>query len=281
MHIQTLQNIPIVELTACYNRSFSDYVVPHQATVRQLENSMHANSVRTEISPIAFDGDKLVGFMLIGLNELNGRRTFYNAGTGVIPEYRGQRIVQRLYDFLLPILQEAQVEQGLLEVITSNLRAYRIYEAIGYKSSRKLLCFKGAISTKDRSPAISTRPLQAPDFDQLKSFWDWQPFWQNHIPAMKLILPDLLVYGAFDNEALAGYIIFNPIQKRVHQFAVAGAHRRKGIASALFECVRQQTNEPVGVINVDENAAPSIEFLKSMGLELFAEQYEMQLTLNP
>jgi ribosomal protein S18 acetylase RimI-like enzyme len=279
MHIETLQNIPLEEITACHNLAFSDYVIPLQITTEHLANSIVERSIQLALSPGAFDGEKLVGFMLIGINEFDGRKAFYNGGTGVIPDYRGRHLVNEMYDFLLPKMNEQKIDLGILEVITENKKAFRIYEALSYKTSRKLLCFKGTLKSTSQNPRVTIKPLSRIDFEILTSFWDWQPSWQNQISAVKNLLPQLHVLGAFSDEKLLGYLVYNSLQKRVHQFAVNKALRRQGIGSAMVSYIAQKFGDEIAVINVDESAVATISFLESIGLRLFAEQFEMKLRI--
>lgn len=281
MHLQTLQDLSLDEIADCHNLAFSDYIVPLQITAEHLAGNILANSIDLKLSPGAFDNGKLVGFMLIGIHEVDGAKAFYNGGTGVIPDYRGRRIVNELYQYLLPKLIHDHVDYGVLEVVTKNTRALRIYESIGYSIDRKLLCFKGTVGPRKQNPQIEIKPIPDADLDFLKSFWDWQPSWQNQIAAVRNMLPKLEIAGAFINEELAGYIVYNPLQKRIQQFAVNRDMRSQGIGTALFSYIGESYGEEMAVINVDERAEASIQFLQSIGLNLFAEQFEMKLRLGP
>jgi len=84
------------------------------------------------------------------------------------------------------------------------------------------------------------------------------------------------VLGAFINDELVGYVLFNQTNKRFYHIAVAGEHRRKGIGTQLLEAVQQQlSGEKIRIINVDESAENIKLFLEKQGLSIDVVQLEM------
>jgi GNAT superfamily N-acetyltransferase len=279
MDVRTLENISIQELADCFNRSFSDYIVPYQTTSIQLANNLKAQNVALSLSAGAFEDGKLIGFILTGIDQAQGIHAAYNAGTGVVPERRGQRITSQLYQFLLPLWRQGGVRDCSLEVITSNTRAVKVYRSLGYDVARDLDSFKGNVEIKEVAAGYSIRPLTVMDTALWQSFWDWKPSWQNGIAAVTNIFQDLIALGAFEGERMVGYIVYNPLQKRVYQFAVCKDYRRRKVGSALFHYVAQLFGPELGVINVDYRAVDTISFLNSLGLLHFIRQHEMILSL--
>ena len=280
MTIQTLQHIPLQKLVDCWNLAFSDYAVPLQISAEHLARRFDAEGVRMELSVGGFDGDKLVGFVMTGTDVVNGVLSSYNAGTGVVPAYRGQRLTTELYNHLLPLLKSERVKTRVLEVITENHRAFKVYESLGYVKRRMLNCYKGNIAIAGGPAEFELRTLNSPDPQPWQTFWDWQPSWQNGLATISRSFSDLAVVGAFDGRRLIGYIAYNPSQKRVHQFAVDKAYRRRGLARRLFGHIASQFGGDMGVINVDSNSAATNAFLQTIGLKHFLTQHEMTLQLD-
>jgi ribosomal protein S18 acetylase RimI-like enzyme len=78
---------------------------------------------------------------------------------------------------------------------------------------------------------------------------------------------------------LVGYLVYNPVNRKIIQFATDPEFRRKKIASTLFSHAIP-AGVAVAVINVDEASDATNEFLKKIGLSHFVEQLEMEMELT-
>ncbi len=279
MTFRSLREVPLPILTATFNHAFSDYVVPFHLTETQLQNKLLSDGVRLDLSAGAFDGDQLIGFILHGYDMVQDKAVCYNAGTGVIPEKRGQRITARLYDFILPELKAKHIQSVQLEVITSNGVAVGIYRAIGFETSRELDCYKGKVALPD-SGKFQIRNLDGYDWSGLRSFWEWNPSWQNSITAVENVKNSNISIGAYDGDTLVGYLIYNPVTNRVQQFAVHADYRRQGAARQLFAHVVQPEGKELVLINIDHNSEETAVFLRALELQIFIRQYEMNMILT-
>lgn len=272
MEINTLDGVTTAEIAGTFNAAFSDYVVPLTLSEADVGSKIQLENIVLRCSAGAFSDGKLVGFILIGTDGI----VAYNAGTGVLHGCRGQNLTRRMYDFLLPRLAEKGIAQHRLEVIVENLKAIRVYEQIGFTTTRKVTCFKGKVAPA-RSHGAAIRPIEFSDITNPERFWDFIPTYQNASDVV-LRMPQLhRTFGAFDGDLLVGYIVFATASLRIKQFGVAENYRRKGIGQQLFEHVQQADwSKDVSLINVDD-ASGSIEFLKSIGLTQTVSQLEMQL----
>lgn len=278
MEMRTLADCSMEELLSAFNQSFSDYFVPLQLTPEQLENKLRSENVDLAFSTGAFEHNKLCGFILHASDIIDDRRVVYNAGTGVIPTHRGQALTRRMYEFILPVLVKEKINSLVLEVINQNKAAIRSYEQVGFEVKRKLLCYKGEIKTST-GQAITIKPLGVYDWSLLKNFWDFPPTWQHSVNVLERSKKTTLSYGAYIEDRLVGYIVYNPLNKKVMQFATDPQFRRKKIASGLF-CHVIPAATTVSVINVDESSAATNAFLIKNGLVNFIEQLEMEMQLT-
>lgn len=221
-----------------------------------------------------FKGEIPIAFIMQGVRIQDGKTVVYNAGTGVLPEYRGQGLVAEMHDYLLPLLMEKQVSKMVLEVIETNQSAIRAYEKNGFSINRKLLCFGGEVRAKDSSNAVSIQALNDFSWDVFQSFWDIIPGWQSAKESMDVVQPKAL--GAFIEDQLVGYALFSPTKKRLYQISVAPDYRRNGIATKLLtEIKKQMPPEKVQMMNVDEAAENLKLFLEKQGLVNEINQFEM------
>ncbi|MBB6499083.1 GNAT family N-acetyltransferase [Pedobacter cryoconitis] len=276
MEIKNLENIELEKLVSVINLSFSDYIVPMQLTLENLKSKIVAENIKLKLSTGVFDDDRIVGFMLHGLRDSDTGLMVYNAATGVIPDYRGRGLVGKMYDNLLPKLKKIGVNKMVLEVIEGNQSAIRAYEKLGYTITRKLDCFTGKLHVSKNSPGISLKEITFFQWTEFVSFWSTIPSWQNAVQSLENSKDHCRIIGAYKNDLLVGYAIFNPTSRKINQFAVADNHRNSGIGSHLFsyidEIVEQQE---VYVNNVDTQAVSAIAFLKGSGLSIKVAQFEM------
>ncbi|MGC4041607.1 MAG: GNAT family N-acetyltransferase [Flavobacterium sp.] len=275
MQLHNLENTPIEEITACFNKAFETYFVPINLTEQQLLDKIKLENIQLNHSVgITIDG-QLAGFILIGINLQ--RKIAYNAGTGVISAFRGQKLTEKMYSRLLPDLKKMGIHIHLLEVICENKPALKIYQNLGYFVTRKVICYKGKIiDPVHLGFKIETIPL--PSESQVKHLWSHYPAYQNSMQCIKNIPEKHTSFGLFEDQNLIGYIIFDKLTLRIKQFGVDAAFRNEGIGHQLFYQVQKQFPEKeIVLINIDEDDFEANDFLKNIGFKAFIEQYEMEL----
>ncbi|WP_223560307.1 GNAT family N-acetyltransferase [Chryseobacterium lathyri] len=277
MEIRNLKNIATDELLSVFNRSFSDYIVPFHLSLEQLELKIIADKIDMNLSVGTFESGKLVGFILNAEKKENGKHIAYNGGTGIIPEYRGQGLVRKMYDYIIPTLKEIKTDVLTLEVIEGNNSAIRAYENLGFKIVRKLLCFNGIINLEEKDINISIKEIENLQWEKLQSFWDIQPSWQSSIKVLENIRQSYTILGAYKDEQLKGYVIYNPAVKKVYQIAVDQYSRRQGIGTKLLSTI-EKTNggQAISVNNVDDTSENTSVFLHATGLKNWVSQFEMK-----
>lgn len=269
-------------LHAAMLAAFSDYIIPFQLTETQFKNHIAVNAVDINQSIGAFGADgKMVGFTLNGFGLWNGEATAYDAGTGVIPGFRGRGIAREIFEFMTPALKRSGVRQILLEVITENEKAVRLYRRMNFRETRRLLLFEQRKSF-DYSPKTGfvVREIaapQRPDWKLLKSFRDGKTSWQNSIEAAERSLSEKIVFGAFSRENCVGYGIFFPKSAHVVQLAVDKNHRRKGVGSLILNEMQRAAgkDKPLRATNVDDNLKDAVSFLKNRNFGETLCQFEM------
>ncbi|PIF47550.1 ribosomal protein S18 acetylase RimI-like enzyme [Chryseobacterium sp. 52] len=281
MEIRILRNINVEELLSVFNTSFSDYIVPFHLSLEQLESKIVADKIDMNLSVGTFESEKLVGFILNAKKEKDGKYTVYNAGTGVIPEYRGQGLVRKMYDYVLPVLNEIHTEALTLEVIEGNVPAIRAYEHLGFKITRKLLCFNGIIDLEEKNSEIRLEEIDHFQWEIFQSFWDIQPSWQSSIMVLEQIRRQCCILGGYKDEQLVGYAVYNPAVRKIYQIAVDKNYRKQGIGTKLFSRIGNIVKgQAVSFNNVDDVSENTSAFLSNtIGLKNWVSQFEMKKDL--
>lgn len=265
----------------CFLTAFSDYEVDMRMSREHFQQRIVRDGVRLEISAGAFDGERMIGFCINGIGDWQGKSTAYDAGTGVIPGYRGRGVAKELFAFLDVKLKEAGVVQYLLEVLTSNVPAATLYRKLGFEDTRRLVVFRsgpqrGTRATREIEPQVSIKPIERPDWKLFQSFWDGYPSWQNSSDAIERITSERSIIGAYIDDVCVGYgVVFLPAS--LMQLAVSPLHRRKGIGSSILSA--PEGSESLKINNIDENLTPALAFYEANGYKQVLGQYEMTKTL--
>ncbi|MEK5397202.1 GNAT family N-acetyltransferase [Paenibacillus sp. FSL K6-2859] len=283
MLIKNVEDIELQEFTTCFNEAFSDYVIPFQVSAQHLADKFAGAGVNYQMSFGAFDQDKQVAFVMHGIGERNGERTAFNTGTGVVPLYRGKRLVAQIYRHAFPILKEANIQKCLLEVIQTNVKAIKAYSALGFQIHRELVCFKGRINVNlpadHRRTFISMVRLEEFDWTSVHAYWNFEPSWEQSAEAI-LRNPHLYdVVTIMEDNKICGYAVIKSANGAVLQFGVLREKRNQGLGRSLFHWIGER-HALITVNNVDKRDINSIRFLKEVGLDVFIEQYEMKKDLS-
>ena len=254
-------------LVAAFNEAFSDYPVPMTMTAPRLREMCTQRGVVLELSPAAFEGERITGYTLNALGTWNGAPSAYDSGTGVVPSHRRHGLARQLLEMSFPALRERGATQMVLEVLEKNERAVALYRSLGFAVTRPLHCWRYAgIAEVDRHAAeiaLDDAPVH---------FCDAAPSWQNTIDAVRRSSDDRRVL-AVDG----GYVIVHAATGVVAQLAVDPARRRRGIGTRLLRHAAAVAAKPMRILNAAVAARP---FFEAAGAELFATQLEMLRSLH-
>lgn len=280
MEFRTLEHTSDASICDTFNKAFANYFTKIHFTPEILAEKIITEDIKKNLSVGVFADNELIGFILHGIRLLKKEKTAYNAGTGVIPEYRGKHLTVRMYEYIKPFMLKEDITHCRLEVIDQNGAAVHSYEKTGFQKQRSLICFRMPGFHVPVPIPADIRPIHDPDWVLLQSFWDWQPTWQHTIPSYQNVAQTHRLDGLYLDGEPVGYVIFHAGKARLLQFAISPEHRRQGLASTLFKHILQITGKPLTVINVDGNDDISLNFLKSMGFEPFIVQFEMEWVLD-
>jgi ribosomal protein S18 acetylase RimI-like enzyme len=242
-------------------------------------------NVQPRFSVVAYCGEEPVGFMLHGMVENGGVRSAYNAGTGLLPAWRGQGLCQQMFRFVAPMLAAVSISSVLLEVEEGNQPAIRAYQKIGFVTGRKLQGYQTAPALPDAKPLVKINllPQAYPDFTAYLPFWDTAPGWQASPGLLANFLQEYTFLEAYHKQTLVGHLVLDPTHRLVVQMGVAPAWRRKYIGTTLLRAAQALVKgQPLYVLFVEESHPGLAGFFHHTGARLIFRQWEMQLSLgNP
>ena len=277
MEVRSLAQTPLKEIVDCLSLSFSDYFVQMPDDPAYWKKRWKGARVDYRASYGMFDEGQLVGFMVHGIDFWKGIFTAFNTGTGVIPSHRGQKIVQKMYEKAIPELKDRGVQVCALEVIQKNEKAIRAYKGVGFSISRKLKCYRGTISSKNKNTVqLKKKNLQFFDWDayQGQHFYSW-----DHVQ-MAILLQEkhYELYEVAQKQKNIGYFIINPKTGYLAQFDLRDrAHADHW--TLLMEGIAQISTF-LKILNVDPVETAKIQLLDNSELDNYINQYEMELLLD-
>jgi ribosomal protein S18 acetylase RimI-like enzyme len=278
-----LDNIAVERLYEAFLAGFADYQVDMRTSLAEFEYRLLRDGVDPTLSAGCFVDDELVGFTFNGKGVWQGHNTVYDAGTAVLPEHRGRGIATKLFEFMIPMLRDRGYTQYLLEVMTSNESAARLYRRLGFKDSRRFAVFryKPPLLTNHESTEVTIFERLVPDWALYKTFGSGYPAWQNSIDAVLRVDNTVAILEAHIEDRCIGYGIVSESSGNLFQLAVDKNCRRRGVGRTLLSALQNRVtyDHPIKVNNVDEDLEDTIAFFRAVGFDLVLEQYELTLTL--
>ncbi len=278
MEIKSLSRTDFNTIFEAFGRAFADYEL--QLNKVQLETMLKRRGFNPDLSFAAFENDKITAFTLNGTGNFNGTPTAYDTGTGTLKEYRGKGLATRIFEYSIPYLKEAGINQYLLEVLQHNTKAVSVYKNIGFKTSREFNYFNQRNEDvhneiKAGNP-YQIKQIGIENLDDVSAFHDFYPSWQNSFESIKRAMSDFIIRGAFIDNKLVGYCVFEPVSGDITQLAVDKPYRRKGIASLLLhEILKLNKSNFIKVINTDILCTSITHFLQAKNIDLKGKQFEM------
>jgi ribosomal protein S18 acetylase RimI-like enzyme len=276
------------QIFATFQEAFADYAIPVSGPQEQtFLNRMVKNGVDFAASAGAYDGERLVGFSLTGLDVWEGEPAAFDACTGIVPGYRGFGVAPAIFELMIAGLRARGVRRFLLEVLRDNRPAVGTYRKLGFRVTREFDCLQLPLERARPAPParvddLVVEPVGRDLLPRLAGFADWRPSWENTLSAIARIPDSVTVLGARRGERWVGYAVYYPGLNWIQGVAVDPAERRRGIAGALLGRLLEEIAGRVPAVkmpNVEHSDAGTLAWLAGAGFEVYARQYEMELML--
>lgn len=289
IHYQFLTADGFREAHATMVAAFADYqldmsyMTAERSWLRNLKSS-----VSYDCSVGAFDGDRMVGFTFVGLDDWQGEPAAFDAGTGIIPGYRGQGIAKGMFEFVIPRLRERGVMRFLLEVLQPNKVAIRAYSKTGFEVTREFACYDllpgSFAANRLAAGGFEVRVVDQATVRAFSTCTDWHPSWENSFTGMDRIRDELTRLGAFKDGQCVGVLVFYPLLQWIMCLVVEPGYRRRRVASALLNFLMEELRLPDGadrvkINNIDHSDTAMRAFFEKAGADWVIDQYEMEYLL--
>lgn len=276
---KTLKNIELKVIYNTFIEAFSDYQVKFDISFDNFQIMMKRRGLNLDFSMGAFKDDKMVGFILNGVREWNGKITIYDVGTGVVLEHRKKGVTRDMFEKLLEVCRDKKIEQYLLEVLQENIGAVNLYKGNGFQITREFDCYflnKFNNSTNEKIILEKIDSFSEEIWRELKKYWNYNPSWQNSIDSIKANFNNFIYIVAKSKDKIVGYGIIEKTTGDIPQIAVSPQYRRQGIGKAIVNrLINSLDIERFKILNVDSRDLEMEKFLLSIGGEKYTKQFEM------
>ncbi|PKA84520.1 ribosomal protein S18 acetylase RimI-like enzyme [Ulvibacter sp. MAR_2010_11] len=273
MKLKNLNDIEFDVIVECFLAAFENYYVSFPKDKAYFKQRWEMSNIDYSLSYGMFDGNRLIGFILHGIEKREGHLTAFNLATGVIPEYRGKKITKQIYEFAVPHLKANGMTKCQLEVIKENSFAIKAYQDIGFTITKQYKCFAGEIKVDEKSDCnLKEMSLKDLNFDVIsnQSLYSWE----NQLASVRR--GNFKYYQVYYKNEPESFFIINDQNGYIPQFEVL-VHNEESWRR-LFSGI-QKISEKIKINNIDEKLVDRIQYLKKFGLENTIDQFEMEMFL--
>jgi len=278
MTIKTLSQCTLEQGLHAWNKGFEGYFVEIDMSEEMFLTRLVGEGLSSKLSIVAFANDEPVGIVMNGFRQIDGKKTSWNGGTGVSPNYRGKGVSRALMEETIAIYEREQVEIATLEAIKENEVAIALYKKFGYVITNILLFLRGDFEAKvdkQRSFQANTiRPEQLAHLPVYQEDVPWQCSWQSNKQG------EAKVFYNDDQEAI-GYLLYRTVWNQEGAIDTIILYQlellENGKAEDIPYFLSTITDEKVKITAVNFLASnPATDFFIKNGLEVTTEQVQMK-----
>lgn len=276
--LQPAQQYSLEALSELFTRAYTDYYVPVQIDAAGFESMVSAHDIDLWASRIGLLRKEPVAIALLGVRGPCG----WIGGMGVVPQHRGRGAGKAVMQAVLESARAVGLRSIDLEVLTENLPAIRIYDALGFKRRRMLdTWMRDSASTFPMPPQRNVQPLEISAclkvFDDLHAV---TPPWQRDLPYLWRIAASLHAMGTIEEGRIRSYLLYRMEGRRVDVLDIAAAPggRTDAVEALLRALIRDRAGSPVRMVNLPQDD-PASDAMYRIGAEVERQQHEMTLNL--
>jgi len=273
-------------LAALFNRGYVDYQVPLTLDAVSLRGHIALNDVDLGASRVAVRDGEPLAFALLGVRDAAapGGGRGWIGGMGVAPEARGAGLGTAITEATLAEARRLRLGVVDLEVLEQNLHAARIYEALGFRDTRRLEVWgrdAGPLPPAEAGlPQAVALPV-AECLEALAADTRERPAWQCDLPTLAHASGRLSALGVRGGDGVAACVLFRPSEKQVR---IASLWGRPGagagpLEAALRAVLAAHPDASLTILNLPADNPGSGPLLR-VGAGVRLRQREMRLALE-
>jgi ribosomal protein S18 acetylase RimI-like enzyme len=282
--IRNLNSEDLQEMYKAFKMAFQDYPIPFDLSEEHFRKKfVNKLNISLDLSAGSFSNNILNGFIFTSVCLYDDILTAYNGGTGVVPVCRGNGLTSDIYNYLIPGFRKQNISMCILEVLTENKAAIKVYKKIGFRITRNYKCYKlnpfNPVSRKENNQ-ILLAVASKPNWSKYNEFLDYMPSYLDSHGMIEKNLENEVIVEAKLNNVIVGYSIFQPETGRISHIAVDKTQRNNGIGTMLIRFIYSNSiQKALTIINIPDDTDSLLSFLVRSGFENELNQYEMRLML--
>ncbi|MFC5447808.1 GNAT family N-acetyltransferase [Paenibacillus aestuarii] len=281
-----LSELSIEDCVTLWNQGFEHYFVTNQLTVSSFLTRTVNEHISLEDSFAAYADGVPIGIVANGLRTIDGKKVAWNGGTGIVPAYRGKGMGKLVMERNLELYRELGVELAMLEALSQNEPAIRLYKSVGYEIIDQLAILQKteplASDNLQASEGIYTYKKGLPNALQTLPFYRHTSAWQTHWSGIR-DGESLLVYSSGE---VVGYALYKrtlDAEGRLSAITLyqcevlPGRTDEEAILRAALLEVFYPLEAPCKrmTMNLRKSNAPLIAILEQLGFTTWVEQVHM------
>ena len=179
-HLLPASRFTIEALTAAYNQTRVDYLVPMPFNAARLAEYIRIYDVDMDQSVVALNGEQILGINMLGTRP----DLCWITRLGVLPVKRRKGTGEAMMRYLLEKSDESGYPRCILEVIKHNEPAYQLFRKLKFHETRELLVLRRApngpmtppkgevswLNSIQSMEALSQYPIHLPWLNQVETF---------------------------------------------------------------------------------------------------------------
>lgn len=261
--LKTLENTDPAVIFSAFEKAFASYFVPFHFIESEHYKRWKLAGVDFSVSYGVFEDQKLCAFILhVPLGE-----KLFNFATGVIPEARGKRHIDLIYQEMNP----QKFKTMSLEVIIENEKAIKVYTRVGFRITRRLHTLKGKLNISSVHSKHRYEILNYQFDEEMRALQKGYYSLEQAEPVLHRKAQELEVHKLYSEAELLAYVIFEPQTLSIKQIEF-----RNALDDVLELLDKMKLNqELITVPNIEGSRKDLLIFLKTNGLENYVSQFEM------